>query len=110
MANLVKSVVESVEGGRAYIPPPPSITIFKDDHKGLGEKVVGDTINLEITAHVMEYDEEGRYRIQLDNIQIVKENPRDKLIKKAESEVINIGTISPETLNSIFSTKPKENG
>lgn len=103
----VKEVTRGLEGGRAYLPPPTRISLYKDEHKELVDKVVGDVIDLQISGRIVEYDEEGHYRIELSNIKIVEENPKDKLVEKAESELINIGTLSTESLNAIFDSKPK---
>lgn len=105
MSTRSKDVVQTVESGRLYVPPPPSISLYKDEHKKLDGKVVGDTIHLAVDAHITEYDEEGRYQIELDEITI--SDPESETVKQATSEIVNLGTISPESLGAIFNTKPK---
>lgn len=103
-----KLVRESLEAGRAYISPPPEITMWSENYPKLEDKIVGDTVSLEVTGRVTSYDEDGRYRLELSDIKIVEKTAKEKLIEKAQSEIVNIGSLSPESLNAIFSASKKK--
>lgn len=103
-----KVMRETVEGGDFRFPYPETITLYTENHEKLKDKVVGDNVSLEITARITEYDEAGRYRLELSDIDIVDKTAKDKLIEKATSEVVHLGSLSPDSLESIFSASQKE--
>lgn len=83
-----------------YIPPPPHITIHAEEYPSLVDLLVGDTVDLEITARVTRIEESGEYGLELMMIKVADKND---LRAKAESEIINIGTLDHDTLDNLFS-------
>lgn len=92
-------IADGLEGGTFYLPPAPRITLHSEQHPKLSDMLVGDVADFEITARVTDMDEDGRYGLELVSIKI-----RDKkgLRETAESEIINIGDLSADTLDAIF--------
>jgi len=99
------TIADTLEGGKFYLPTPPRITLYSEQHPKLSDMIVGDVADLEITARVTDMDEEGRYGLELVAIKIAD---KKDIIGEIESEIINIGELSEESLDSIFSREDNE--
>ena len=95
------SVSDQLEGGtrELYLPPAPRISLYSEEYPSLADLLVGDAVDLEITARVTDLDETGRVGLELMTIKVAD---KDGIIKKAQSEQINIGELSSETLDKLF--------
>lgn len=96
------SISEGLEGGHLYLPPPPRISLMSDEYTTLMDLLVGDTVDLDITARVTDIDEEGRYGLELMTIKIADKNG---VMETGESENIKIGSLSKDTLDRLFGGK-----
>jgi len=73
--------------------------LYTEQYPTLVDLLVGDTIDLEITARVTDIDEEGRHGLELMVIKVLDKND---VRQKAKKEIINIGTLSTESLDALF--------
>jgi hypothetical protein len=98
-------IADGLEGGRFYLPPSPRITLHSEQHPKLSDMLVGDMADFEITARVTNIDEDGSYGLELVAIKI---HDKKGLREQAQSEMINLGELSAESLDGIFTRGDNE--
>ena len=93
------SIGEGLEAGRFHLPEAPRITLYEEQYPNLSDMIVGDTMDLEITARITDIDEDGRFGLELVSIQM---HDKSSLIDKATSEIVHIGDLSADSLEKVF--------